>query len=146
MINLLMPEQRRPVIFSAYAIVHTVTLMVITSVLLLNALPIPIVSALPQSLRQLRYTEDLERSMCREDGFGWDENWLDQCRSSITILSTGAIWIGLVMMVAQWWALTEAWTWVALSYEVKETRERTANLESACYVDEKEGLKIIKEV
>jgi len=129
-----------------YAIVHTTTLVMISGVLFLNALPAPIATALPVWLRQLRYTEDLERSMCHEDGFGWDEHWPDQCRSGFATLSTGAIWIGSAMLAAQWWAISEVWRWVATKCNKLERREDIVILGKASFVDEKQGLRVIKEV
>jgi hypothetical protein len=59
---LLMSKQRRPLLFSIYAIVHTITLVMVTIALLLNAMPAPIVSAMPLYLQQMRYTEELEKN------------------------------------------------------------------------------------
>jgi hypothetical protein len=144
--TLLTLEQRRPIIFSVYAIVHTVTLVMLSGILFLNALPTPIASVLPLSLHQLRYTEDLERSMCREDGFGWDEHWLDQCRSGFAILSTGAIWVGLAMMVAHWWAVSEIWSWLAWRCNKRQNRESVVKFGKASFLDEKTESRISKEV
>jgi len=52
--------------------------------------------------------------MCQEldAGFGWDEQWLDDCVASFAILNTIAIWTGLVMMAAQWVVLINVWSWI----------------------------------
>jgi hypothetical protein len=141
-----MSKQRRPLLFSIYAIVHTITLVMVTIALLLNAMPAPIVSAMPLYLQQMRYTEELEKNMCREDGFGWDEHWLDQCRSGFTILSAGAACVGLAMTIAQWWAMLEAWSWLASRSNGKRNGEKTVRFRKASLRVEKEGLEVIKEV
>ncbi|KAF2686390.1 hypothetical protein K458DRAFT_402852 [Lentithecium fluviatile CBS 122367] len=130
---------RRPAVFSIYAFVHTIVVVVITSIFLLNALPTAIAAAIPFFPQQLRYTENLETSMCREDGFGWDDHWIDQCRSAFAILSTSAIWIGVAMMAAQWWAISEVWRWVGSECNRKKRVEMIASIEEAEYVDKKQG-------
>jgi hypothetical protein len=143
---LLTSKQRRPLLFSIYAIIHTITLVMVTITLLLNAMPAPIVSAMPLYLQQMRYTEELEKNMCREDGFGWDEHWLDQCRSGFIILSAGAACVGLAMTVAQWWAMLETWSWLASRSNGKRNGEKTVRFRKASLGVEKEGLEVIKEV
>jgi hypothetical protein len=54
-----------------------------------------------------------ESAICRDidAGLGWDEEWLVKCsRDFFTIMSVVA-WGGLVLMVAQWWALWTVRKW-----------------------------------
>jgi hypothetical protein len=121
-----------------FAVSHTVTLTMMTSILLLNALPTPIVSTGPLS-QQLRYTEELGRIMCHEDGSGWDEHWLNQCKSGVAILSTGTIWIGLAMLAAQWWAISEVWNWAVLQWRRGDNTEWSTKSDMIEYMDKKQG-------
>lgn len=104
-------KQRRSFLVSSYALVHTITLTIITLVLLINVVPQSLAHII-LTASHLRYDE-IEKTMCREldDGFGWDEHWFDQCRSSFRTLSSSLAWIGLVMMAAQWWAVISVWSW-----------------------------------
>lgn len=138
--------QRRPFLFAAYAAVHSVTLTLVTGVLVINAVPLSVVGAGPGVMLRWRYTEGLERSMCREDGFGWDDSWLDQCRSGFAVLSTGAMWVAFAMVAAQWWAMCEVWGWVASKRSRREGRARAGSTGKVRFVDEVQGLESIKEV
>jgi hypothetical protein len=110
-----------------------------TGTLLHNALPAAITSTIPIFSQSLRYSEGLERNMCGEDGFGWDEHWLDQCRSGFVILTMAVVWIGLAMLAAQWWALLEVWSWVGSEWKRRDSRERFGNTEIEVYRDKKQG-------
>lgn len=105
--------QRRPVLISTYTLVHAFTLTIMTFILLMNVMPAAITTMVPRA-SELKYDDKFADRMCREldDGFGWDTKWLDDCVSSFRILTTGIVWIGLVMMVAQWWALSSVWSWL----------------------------------
>lgn len=129
-------SQRRPILVSTYALVHAVTLTTITVVLLVNILP-PTIAHTNPLLSRLRYDE-MRKGMCLEldDGFGWDEHWVDQCRQSVRILSSCVAWSGLVMMAAQWWAMISIWGWIDdLRKENRRTDDDEANVETGEYRD-----------
>lgn len=54
-----------------------------------------------------------EAAICRDidAGFGWDEEWLMQCSMSFGMVQMGVACGGLVLMVAQWWALFTVKSW-----------------------------------
>ena len=93
---------------SAYIIVHSTTLLVGTLALLNIVLPLDVkmVPIVP------RWQFD-EKKICREidDGFGWDKEWVERCRTSFAIVQLGVAWGGLVLMAAQWWAVVSVWKW-----------------------------------
>jgi hypothetical protein len=52
-------------------------------------------------------------SICRDidAGLGWDESWLDGCAKSYNVVRWSIACGGLVLMVAQWWALMSVRIW-----------------------------------
>lgn len=128
-----------PALLSAYAVAHTITLLLITLTLLNIILPIDLRSFVP-AIPSLDF--DVSK-VCIEidDSFGWDEGWLDRCAASVRVVKAGAAWIGLVLLSAQWWAARTVWRW---SHELREEqrwskmRERDEkDEEKAYYLDEK---------
>lgn len=110
---MLTKQQRRRILIAAYLLVHTVTLSLISTVLLVNVLPSAFASSAP-FLSKLRYDDNFERSICQEldTGFGWDERWLNDCASSFNTLTRGAMWAGVVLMAAQWLVLISLAGWL----------------------------------
>jgi hypothetical protein len=106
-----------PPFISTYTIVHTTTLSFVT-IALANLI-------LPFDFRLLNpiipsYRVD-GSSICRDidTGFGWDESWLESCAKSFGVVRWSIAGCGLLLMVAQWWALMSVKRWV------KEMRSRT---------------------
>ena len=52
-------------------------------------------------------------SICRDidAGFGWEEAWLESCAKSFSAVRWSIACFGLVLMVAQWWALMSVRKW-----------------------------------
>jgi hypothetical protein len=52
-------------------------------------------------------------SICRDinAGFGWDEAWLKSCVNSFSAVRWSIAGLGLLLMVAQWWALMSVSRW-----------------------------------
>ncbi|KAK7181722.1 hypothetical protein DPSP01_008631 [Paraphaeosphaeria sporulosa] len=128
-VGLLGAVHKRHILISAYLLVHSVTLSLISTVLLMNVLPSSFASFIPY-LSQLRHGDNFERGMCQDldDGFGWDERWLNDCASSFDTLNRGAMWVGVVMMSAQWLVLISLGRWLrekpANSYMVFDVEKR----------------------
>lgn len=114
-----------------------------TLILLYNLLPSEIVSAVPISLRW-RYDENFEKRFCREiDDFGWDAQWLEQCRSSFRIIRIVLVWSGLLLVAAQWWAVFGVWKWArVLKMEQRDRWHGETDVERAEHGEEKRELKI----
>jgi hypothetical protein len=101
--------QLLPKLVSAYTLVHATTLSFITLALLNILLPF-----------DLRYMNPVipswridEAAVCRDidAGFGWDDEWLMQCSKSFEMVQMGVACGGLVLMIAQWWALFTVRSW-----------------------------------
>ena len=126
--------QLLPKLVSAYTLVHTTTLSFVT-LALMNAL-------LPYDLRYMNpvipsWRID-ETAICRDidAGFGWDEDWLVQCSKSFGMVQIGVACGGLVLMVAQWWALATVRSW---SKELQMQRLSRGDIEKADFLAEDEG-------
>lgn len=126
--------QLLPKLVSAYTLVHTTTLSFVT-LALMNAL-------LPYDLRYMNpvipsWRID-ETAICRDidAGFGWDEDWLVQCSKSFGMVQIGVACGGLVLMVAQWWALATVRSW---SKELQVQRLSRGDIEKAGFLAEDEG-------
>ncbi|KAJ8107426.1 hypothetical protein OPT61_g8875 [Boeremia exigua] len=98
-----------PKLVSVYTVFHATTLSFITLALLNTLLPI-----------DLRYMNPVipswridETAICRDidAGFGWDEDWFIECSRSFGMVQVGVACGGLVLMVAQWWALVAVRSW-----------------------------------
>ncbi|KAJ4409770.1 hypothetical protein N0V91_002244 [Didymella pomorum] len=98
-----------PRLVSAYTLVHATTLSFVTLALLNTLLPF-----------DLRYMNPVipswridEAAVCRDidAGFGWDDEWLMQCSNSFGMVQMGVACGGLVLMIAQWWALFTVKSW-----------------------------------
>lgn len=101
--------QLLPQLVSAYTLVHATTLSFVTLALLNTLLPF-----------DLRYMNPVipswqidETAICRDidAGFGWDEDWFFQCAKSFEMVQMGVACGGLVLMIAQWWALVAVRSW-----------------------------------
>ncbi|KAF2448218.1 hypothetical protein P171DRAFT_208462 [Karstenula rhodostoma CBS 690.94] len=112
-VGLLGAVHKRRMLIATYLLVHSITLSMISTVLLINVLPSSFASTIPY-LSQLRHGDNFERGMCQalDDGFGWDERWLNDCASSFDTMNSGAIWAGVVMMSAQWLVLVRLASWL----------------------------------
>ena len=79
-----------------------------------------------------------ETAICRDidAGFGWDEDWLVQCSKSFGMVQIGVACGGLVLMVAQWWALATVRSW---SKELQVQRLSRGDIEKAGFLAEDEG-------
>ncbi|KAL1796384.1 hypothetical protein ACET3X_004924 [Alternaria dauci] len=98
-----------PSLVSAYTLVHATTLSFVTMALV-NLL-------LPFDFRLLNpvipsYAVD-GSSICRDidAGFGWDDQWLEKCSKTLVTVKFGAACVGLILMIAQWWALVSVRSW-----------------------------------
>ena len=126
--------QLLPKLVSAYTLVHTTTLSFVTLALMNTLLPY-----------DLRYMNPVipswridETAICRDidAGFGWDEDWLVQCSKSFGMVQIGVACGGLVLMVAQWWALATVRSW---SKELQVQRLSRGDIEKAGFLVEDEG-------
>lgn len=126
--------QLLPKLVSAYTLVHTTTLSFVTLALMNTLLPY-----------DLRYMNPVipswridETAICRDidAGFGWDEDWLVQCSKSFGMVQIGVACGGLVLMVAQWWALATVRSW---SKELQVQRLSRGDIEKAGFLAEDEG-------
>lgn len=54
-----------------------------------------------------------ENAICRDidAGFGWDEDWLVKCSRSFSFVKSSVACLGLLLMIAQWWALMTVRRW-----------------------------------
>lgn len=119
---------------SAYTLVHTTTLSFVTLALMNTLLPY-----------DFRYMNPVipswridETAICRDidAGFGWDEDWLVQCRKSFGMVQMGVACGGLVLMIAQWWALATVRSW---SIELQAQRWARSDVEKAGLLAEDDG-------
>jgi hypothetical protein len=94
---------------SAYTLVHTATLSFVTLALLNNLLPYDLRNMNPV-IPSWRIDET---AICRDidAGFGWDEEWLVQCTESFGMVQMGFACGGLILIIAQWWALITVRSW-----------------------------------
>lgn len=130
--------QSLPSLVSAYTLVHTVTLSFVTLALINMVLPwdFRLLNPLTPS-----YAVD-ESSLCRDmdAGFGWDAEWVQKCSRSLTMIRFGGAAFGMLLMLAQWWALISVRTW---GHELRSGRHRVrgdvekAGLVSGTIYDEK---------
>lgn len=101
--------QSIPSLVSAYTILHTTTLSFVTIALVNTVLPFDF-----RLLNPVIPSYALDgSSICRDidAGFGWDVQWLEQCSKSLGVVKFGAACFGLVLMIAQWWALMSVRRW-----------------------------------
>ena len=122
---------------SAYTLIHTATLSFVTLALIHTLLPY-----------DLRYMNPVipswridETAICRDidAGFGWDEDWLEECSKSFAMVQIGVSCGGLVLMVAQWWALFTVRSW---SSELQALRANVNDVEKADFLAENDGFTI----
>ncbi|KAF2629365.1 hypothetical protein BU25DRAFT_409262 [Macroventuria anomochaeta] len=120
-----------PKLVSAYTLVHTATLSFVTLALINTLLSY-----------DLRYMNPVipswridETAICRDidAGFGWDEEWLVQCSKSFGMMQVGVACGGLVLMIAQWWALATVRSW---SSELQARRSSRSDIEKAGFLVE----------
>ena len=126
--------QLLPKLVSAYTLVHATTLSFVTLALLNTLLPF-----------DLRYMNPVipslqidERAICRDidAGFGWDEDWFLECSRSFGMVQMGVACGGLVLMIAQWWALITVRSW---SSDLRDLRSNRADVEKGRYEIEDNG-------
>ncbi|KAF9691591.1 hypothetical protein EKO04_010283 [Ascochyta lentis] len=122
-----------PNLVSAYTLVHTATLSFITLALVNSLLPYDLSYANPV-IPSWRIDES---AVCRDisAGFGWDEDWLVQCSKSFGMVQMTITCGGLVLMIAQWWALVAVKSW---SNELETQRPSGDDLERADFAIEKD--------
>jgi hypothetical protein len=117
---------------SAYTLVHTTTLSLVTLALVNILLPLNLRISNPV-IPSLQLDES---AICRDidAGFGWDEEWLVKCSRSFNMVQMGVALAGLVLMIAQWWALFTVKVW---SKELQVQRWRgneTADVEKLSHM------------
>ncbi|KAF9737221.1 hypothetical protein PMIN06_000880 [Paraphaeosphaeria minitans] len=128
-VGLLGAVHKRRILMATYLLVHSITLSLFSTMLLINVLPSSFASSIPY-LSQLRHDDNFERGMCQEldNGFGWDERWLNDCASSFDTLNKGAMWVGVAMVSAQWLVLINLGSWLrekpTKSYEEFDVEKR----------------------
>lgn len=85
-----------------------------------------------------------ETAICRDidAGFGWDEDWLVQCSKSFAMVQIGVACGGLVLMIAQWWALLTVRGW---SNELQVLRSSVSDIEKADILAENDGFTTVSE-
>jgi len=101
--------QSIPSLVSAYTIFHTTTLSFVTIALVNMVLPFDF-----RLLNPVIPSYALDgSSICRDidAGFGWDAQWLEKCSTSLGVIRFAAACFGLVLMIAQWWALMSVRRW-----------------------------------
>jgi hypothetical protein len=130
-------KQRRRILIATHLLVHTITLSLISTVLLLNVLPSAFAVNIPY-LSQWRHTDNFEREICQEldQGFGWDERWFNDCASSFDALSRGVMCAGLVMMAAQWLVLISLGHWL---------RQKPTNAYRRTDLEKRQGSSIVQD-
>ncbi len=118
--------QLSPRLVSAYTGVHATTLAFVTLALINFLLQF-----------DLRYMNPViaswridEQAICRDIDaeFGWDEEWIMQCLKSLGMVQIGAACGGLVLVIAQWWALITVRSW---SIDLQDQRMNRGDLEKA---------------
>ncbi|RYO16199.1 hypothetical protein AA0111_g11464 [Alternaria arborescens] len=132
-----------PSLVSAYTIIHATTLSFVTIALVNLVLPFdfrllnPVIPS---------YAVD-GSSICRDidAGFGWDDEWLEKCSTTFAVVKFGGACVGLVLMIAQWWALFSVRRWgqeLGCQWETKEMDVEKGGLvqeEDDMIYDEKTG-------
>jgi hypothetical protein len=119
---------------SAYTLVHTTTLSFVTLA--------PLDALLPYDLRHMNpviANWRIDETATCEDivaGFGWDEDWLIQCSRGLNMVQMGIALGGLVLMVAQWWALIAVRSW---SIELQSGQPSRDDVEKASFLAENNG-------
>jgi hypothetical protein len=98
-----------PRLVSAYTIVHATTLSFVTLALINLILPFDFWLLNPVAPS---YAVD-GSLLCRDidAGFGWDEEWLEKCSTTFVLVKFVIACLGLILMVAQWWALFSVRGW-----------------------------------
>jgi hypothetical protein len=98
-----------PRLVSAYTIVHATTLSFVTLALINLVLPFDFWLLNPVAPS---YAVD-GSLLCRDidAGFGWDEEWLEKCSTTFVLVKFVIACLGLILMVAQWWALFSVRGW-----------------------------------
>jgi hypothetical protein len=98
-----------PPLMSTYTIVHTTTLSFVT--IALATLILPFDFWLPNPIVPSYRVDGL--GICRDidAGFGWDESWLESCAKSFSVVKWLIAGFGLLLIVAQWWALMSVRRW-----------------------------------
>jgi hypothetical protein len=116
-------SQLVPSLVSAYTLVQTCTLSFVTLGLVNIMLPLDL-RILNPAVSSLQFDET---AMCRDidSGFGWDEEWLVKCSESLKMVQICVALAGLILMVAQWWALVTVRTW-SKELQVQQRRESEA--------------------
>jgi hypothetical protein len=132
-----------PTLLSAYATVHTVTLLFTTFTLLSVILPFCI-----DTLVRIIPGVNLDVvAICGEldDSFGADQGWLERCQVSFRIVKLLVAWAGLGLMVAQWLALGTVYRWSKVLRQEQETAQRgeRSDLEGIGTLEEKGSLVIV---
>lgn len=97
---------------------HAITLVFVTIALVNLVLPFDF--RLPNPVVP-SYAVD-GSSICRDidAGFGWDDEWLEKCSTTFAIIKFAIACLGLILMVAQWWALVSVRGWgQALRYQCR---------------------------
>lgn len=126
MLGLLGAVKLLPRLVSVYTLFQATTLSFVTLALLNTLLPF-----------DLRYMNPVipswrvdETAICRDihAGFGWDEEWLMRCSKSFGMVQVGVACGGLVLMIAQWWALVTVKSW---SSELQGQRRNRGDIEKA---------------
>ncbi|KAF1847560.1 uncharacterized protein K460DRAFT_402907 [Cucurbitaria berberidis CBS 394.84] len=98
-----------PSLVSAYMVMHTITLSFVNIALVNMILPFDFRFLNPV----LPSWQIDESAICRDidAGFGWDEEWLVKCSKSFGVVKLSVACVGLILMVAQWWALMTVRKW-----------------------------------
>ncbi|EDU42691.1 hypothetical protein PtrSN002B_007498 [Pyrenophora tritici-repentis] len=123
-----------PSLVSAYTILHTTTLSFVTIALVNMVLPFDF-----RLLNPVIPSYALDgSSICRDidAGFGWNAQWLEKCSTSFSVIKFGAACFGLVLMIAQWWALMSVRRW---GHELRyQRRNGSVDVEQAGLAEEKD--------
>ena len=126
---------------SAYAFVHTATLSFATFALVNMQFDLRLANPVIPSWRID------ESALCRDidAGLGWDDNWLAKCSRSFSMVKMYVACFGLILMVAQWWALITVRIWgrevrVQQQAERPDAEKASITYEGDAANDEKHGL------
>jgi hypothetical protein len=114
---------------SVYTLVHTSTLSFVTLALVNILLPLNLQFSNPV-IPSLQLDET---AICRDidAGFGWDDEWLVKCSRSFSMVQTCVALVGLVLMIAQWWALFTVRFWNKELQAQRWRGSKTADVEKA---------------
>lgn len=99
-----------PSFLSIYTFLHTTTLSFATLALLTSPFPSlphlivnPVIPSL--SVDSAALCQDIDA------GMGWEQDWLATCAQGFSMLKWCVVGFGLILMVAQWWALVTVRNW-----------------------------------